>query len=311
MTSIEDDKSLQMPLQDILLATNGFANKNLIAKGGFGNVYKGISEEHGCIAVKQLDRGQGQGDHEFKTEIALLSEYKHENIVSLVGFCDEDGEKILYALPIWTLAFLSPILVAHKDILIQSTVNKPERAKKEAKPAAGDEKKRKGSLRPPPSPSPRPQEFVFSVFMHCEDCARKVRRCLKDFAGVEGVVTDCYTHKVVVKGEKADPVKVLERIKNETHRQVELLSPDPKRSADQEGPSKRKDKKDEKGKKTGEGKKEEKEATPTVGDEKIKAHKHVSKVPTKEPNKSNRKVQQYLKGEGVEMFLWIVKLKRS
>ncbi|KAJ0724952.1 putative protein kinase RLK-Pelle-CrRLK1L-1 family [Helianthus annuus] len=37
----------------------------------------------------------GQGDHQFKTEIALLSKYKHENIVSLLGFCDEEGEKIL------------------------------------------------------------------------------------------------------------------------------------------------------------------------------------------------------------------------
>nr|GMD35754.1 heavy metal-associated isoprenylated plant protein 7-like [Ipomoea batatas] len=63
--------------------------------------------------------------------------------------------------------------------------------------------------------------------MHCEGCARKVRRCLKDFDGVEDVVTDCKTHKVVVKGEKADPVKVLERVQKKSHRQVELLSPIP------------------------------------------------------------------------------------
>nr|GMD39137.1 heavy metal-associated isoprenylated plant protein 7-like [Ipomoea batatas] len=55
--------------------------------------------------------------------------------------------------------------------------------------------------------------------MHCEGCARKVRRCLKDFDG--------RTHKVVVKGEKADPVKVLERVQKKSHRQVELLSPIP------------------------------------------------------------------------------------
>nr|GMD38969.1 heavy metal-associated isoprenylated plant protein 7-like [Ipomoea batatas] len=58
------------------------------------------------------------------------------------------------------------------------------------------------------------------VFMHCEGCARKVRRCLKDFDGVEDVVTDCKTHKVVVKGEKADPVKVLERVQKKSHRQL-------------------------------------------------------------------------------------------
>ena len=49
-----------------------------------------------------------------------------------------------------------------------------------------------------------------------------------DFAGVEEVITDCKTHKVVVKGEKADPLKVLDRVQKKTHRQVELLSPIPK-----------------------------------------------------------------------------------
>lgn len=42
------------------------------------------------------------------------------------------------------------------------------------------------------------------------------------------MLTDCKTHKVVVKGEKADPLKVLERIQKKSHRQVELLSPIPK-----------------------------------------------------------------------------------
>lgn len=48
------------------------------------------------------------------------------------------------------------------------------------------------------------------------------------FLGVEDVITDCKTHKVVVKGEKADPLKVLERVQRKSHRQVELLSPIPK-----------------------------------------------------------------------------------
>ncbi|KAK9684315.1 hypothetical protein RND81_10G201600 [Saponaria officinalis] len=70
--------------------------------------------------------------------------------------------------------------------------------------------------------------------MHCEGCARKVRRCLKTFEGVEEVTTDCKTHKVVVKGEKADPLKVLDRVQKKTHRQVELLSPMPKPPTEEE-----------------------------------------------------------------------------
>ncbi|KAM7480172.1 hypothetical protein LguiA_028385 [Lonicera macranthoides] len=98
---------------------------------------------------------------------------------------------------------------------------KPSEVKKE-------DKKTEESKEPPP-----PQEIVLRVFMHCEGCARKVRRCLKGFDGVEDVQTDCKTHKVVVKGEKADPVKVLQRVQRKSHRQVELLSPIPKPPADE------------------------------------------------------------------------------
>ncbi|XP_057770230.1 heavy metal-associated isoprenylated plant protein 7-like [Salvia miltiorrhiza] len=42
--------------------------------------------------------------------------------------------------------------------------------------------------------------------------------------GEEDVTTDCKTSKVVVKGEKADPLKVLERVQRKSHRQVELIS---------------------------------------------------------------------------------------
>lgn len=95
MSSIEEVENLQIPLHELSDATNAFSEQNIIAQGGFGKVYKGISLKHGNIAVKMLDPGLGQGDHEFKTEIALLSANKHKNIVSLLGFCDEDGKKIL------------------------------------------------------------------------------------------------------------------------------------------------------------------------------------------------------------------------
>nr|XP_043616167.1 exocyst complex component EXO70A1-like [Erigeron canadensis] len=71
----------------------------LIGKGGYGLVFKGellLSGKLTFVAVKRLDTNiSGQGLKEFSTEIHLLTRYKHPNLVSLLGFCEEHGEKIL------------------------------------------------------------------------------------------------------------------------------------------------------------------------------------------------------------------------
>nr|GFB42121.1 protein kinase, ATP binding site-containing protein [Tanacetum cinerariifolium] len=89
---------LKIKLEDLKLATNNFSKESFIAGGGFGKVYKGeLAHSQGpkIVAVKCLDRRYGQGDVEFWNEITILSSYQHENIVSLVGYCDESGERIL------------------------------------------------------------------------------------------------------------------------------------------------------------------------------------------------------------------------
>ncbi|MFS7992778.1 putative protein kinase RLK-Pelle-CrRLK1L-1 family [Helianthus anomalus] len=53
--SQKDMEHLRIPLHEILLATNNLSENNIIAVGGFGKVYQGLSEQHGTIAVKQLD----------------------------------------------------------------------------------------------------------------------------------------------------------------------------------------------------------------------------------------------------------------
>ncbi|MFS7914290.1 putative protein kinase RLK-Pelle-DLSV family [Helianthus anomalus] len=47
------------------------------------------------VALKRLDPAFGQGNTEFWKEIMMLSFYKHENIISLLGYCDDHGEKII------------------------------------------------------------------------------------------------------------------------------------------------------------------------------------------------------------------------
>ncbi|KAL9158734.1 hypothetical protein ABFS82_08G088200 [Erythranthe guttata] len=94
-------------LDEILLATENFSDALLIGNGGFGKVYKGhIDNEHTTIAIKRLESNSKQGPKEFLTEIETLSELRHVNLVSLIGYCNEKGEMILVYeyMPCGTLA---------------------------------------------------------------------------------------------------------------------------------------------------------------------------------------------------------------
>ncbi|XP_010250648.1 PREDICTED: heavy metal-associated isoprenylated plant protein 3-like [Nelumbo nucifera] len=155
---------------------------------------------------------------------------------------------------------------------------KPEQEKKEeAKPdkSSGETKEEKKTEESKDSksseeakekePPPAPEEIVLRVYMHCEGCAKKVKRSLRGFEGVEDVQTDCRTHKVVVKGKKADPLKVLDRVQKKSHRQVELLTPIPKPPAEES-------KKDEENKEN--VKPEEKKEEPQVIIVVLKVHMH-------------------------------------
>ncbi|XP_021847225.1 heavy metal-associated isoprenylated plant protein 6 isoform X2 [Spinacia oleracea] len=75
---------------------------------------------------------------------------------------------------------------------------------------------------------------VLKFDMHCEGCAKKVRRSMKNFNGVESVKTDCSAGKLTVVG-KVDPVKIKERVEEKTKKKVELLSFQPNKPSNKEG----------------------------------------------------------------------------
>ncbi|WJX96652.1 non-specific serine/threonine protein kinase [Trifolium repens] len=88
----------ELPLYDfkkLETATNSFHIGNMLGKGGFGPVYKGIMEDGHEIAVKRLSKTSGQGIEEFMNEVLVISKLQHRNLVRLLGCCVEKGEQIL------------------------------------------------------------------------------------------------------------------------------------------------------------------------------------------------------------------------
>ncbi|KAK9054804.1 hypothetical protein SSX86_025883 [Deinandra increscens subsp. villosa] len=81
--------------EELKLCTNNFAAAANIGSGGYGMVYRGSLPNGQLVAVKRAQQGSTQGGHEFKTEIELLSRVHHKNLVSLVGFCFDEGEQML------------------------------------------------------------------------------------------------------------------------------------------------------------------------------------------------------------------------
>ncbi|KAG2712270.1 hypothetical protein I3760_04G117200, partial [Carya illinoinensis] len=78
------------------VATKNFSDSYKLGQGGFGPVYKGKLIDGREIAVKRLAiRSSGQGLEELKTEVVLVAKLLHRNLIRLLGFCLEDGEKLL------------------------------------------------------------------------------------------------------------------------------------------------------------------------------------------------------------------------
>nr|POE57507.1 putative lrr receptor-like serine/threonine-protein kinase [Quercus suber] len=94
-TNIKIDGVKDFTFEEMVVATNNFDSSAQAGEGGYGKVYKGILADGTVVAIKRAQQGSLQGETEFLTEIELLSRLHHRNLVSLTGYCDEEGEQML------------------------------------------------------------------------------------------------------------------------------------------------------------------------------------------------------------------------
>ncbi|XP_062226864.1 G-type lectin S-receptor-like serine/threonine-protein kinase At4g27290 [Phragmites australis] len=97
-TDEDGDKNIEFPFisfEDIVTATDNFSDSNMLGKGGFGKVYKGMLEGTKEVAIKRLSKGSGQGTEEFRNEVVLIAKLQHKNLVKLLGCCIHEDERLL------------------------------------------------------------------------------------------------------------------------------------------------------------------------------------------------------------------------
>ncbi|KAL5986385.1 hypothetical protein ACLOJK_014718 [Asimina triloba] len=78
---------------------------------------------------------------------------------------------------------------------------------------------------------------VLKVDMHCDGCAKKVKKSVNGFEGVESVKADSSSNKLTVVG-KVDPEKIRSRVEIKTKKKADLVSPVPKKGKDGAGEKK-------------------------------------------------------------------------
>ena len=85
-------REIRYPIKDAI------KKDETLGTGGFSKVYKGYIQQDKrkvAVAVKWLKQTSDERGSGFDEEIAALTQIKHRNIVSLIGYCDSKGEEIL------------------------------------------------------------------------------------------------------------------------------------------------------------------------------------------------------------------------
>ncbi|KAI8005305.1 putative LRR receptor-like serine/threonine-protein kinase RKF3 [Camellia lanceoleosa] len=72
---------------EIREATKNFSRLNIIGRGGYGNVYKGVLSDGSEVALKRFKNCSVRGDAVFAHEVEVIASVRHVNLVALRGYC--------------------------------------------------------------------------------------------------------------------------------------------------------------------------------------------------------------------------------
>ncbi|XP_073108144.1 uncharacterized protein [Elaeis guineensis] len=83
-----EDQFPKVSHSDLIRATDGFSSTNLIGRGGYGSVYKGILSPHQTIVAVKVFNLQNHGaSKSFLAECEVLKSARHRNLVKVMTCC--------------------------------------------------------------------------------------------------------------------------------------------------------------------------------------------------------------------------------
>ncbi|KAM4092231.1 hypothetical protein ACB094_06G022900 [Castanea mollissima] len=90
-------RNIEISIEVLKQATNNFNEDNILGRGGFGVVYKGEYHDGTKVAVKRMESAAmgSKGINEFQAEISVLNKVRHRHLVSLLGCCINEKERLL------------------------------------------------------------------------------------------------------------------------------------------------------------------------------------------------------------------------
>ncbi|RZC87265.1 hypothetical protein C5167_029814 [Papaver somniferum] len=80
--------------KELVDATSNFDEGGKLGEGGFGGVYKGFLSGMD-VAIKKISGGSQQGKKEYESEVRIISQLRHRNLVKLIGWYHEENELLL------------------------------------------------------------------------------------------------------------------------------------------------------------------------------------------------------------------------
>lgn len=87
-------RPVELSYDKFMVENDYFVDSRKLGEGGSGKVYEGhIAGTQ--VAVKMIKSDSAQGEKEFLSELMALSEFRHPNLVGLIGYCREANKFVL------------------------------------------------------------------------------------------------------------------------------------------------------------------------------------------------------------------------